>query len=162
MKIFHHLTEMTLAATCLLAVACSGRATAPSPPSPGRTAPPASSVVQTPATPVVSSTPVTVLATVTPATQSATATATTAATPPAAATATPPAAEATEEVEECRKACHAVDLNSLFGLGAKHLPANHAAYSVCLECHAALAKPALPATHLGRQDAACRLCHLAK
>jgi hypothetical protein len=66
------------------------------------------------------------------------------------------------EVEECRKACHAIDINALFGLGAKRQPANHKTYTVCLECHAPLAKPALPATHLGRQDAACPLCHLVK
>jgi len=67
-----------------------------------------------------------------------------------------------EDEEECRKACHRVDINSLFGLGARHQPASHKAYTTCLECHAPLAKPALPATHAGRQDAACPLCHLAK
>jgi hypothetical protein len=74
----------------------------------------------------------------------------------------PTAVAAIEDEEECRKACHRVDINSLFGLGAKHQPASHKAYTTCFECHAPLAKPALPATHAGRQDAACPLCHLAK
>ena len=74
----------------------------------------------------------------------------------------PTAVAVIEDEEECRKACHRVDVNSLFGLGAKHQPASHKTYTTCLECHAPLAKPALPATHAGRQDAACPLCHLAK
>jgi hypothetical protein len=74
----------------------------------------------------------------------------------------PTAVAEIEDEEECRKACHRIDVNSLFGLGAKHQPVNHKAYTTCLECHAPLAKPALPATHAGRQDAACPLCHLAK
>jgi len=88
------------------------------------------------------------------------------ATPSIVATAIPSVAPATvveiEDEEECRKACHRIDVNSLFGLGAKHQPASHKAFTTCLECHAPLAKPALPATHAGRQDAACPLCHLAK
>ncbi|MGC8780586.1 MAG: hypothetical protein ACP5UQ_06945 [Anaerolineae bacterium] len=70
--------------------------------------------------------------------------------------------EAADDEEECRKACHTIDLNALFGLGARHQPTNHKGYTVCLECHAALTRPALPATHLGRQDPACPLCHLNK
>ncbi|MEJ5200498.1 MAG: hypothetical protein WHX53_16385 [Anaerolineae bacterium] len=72
------------------------------------------------------------------------------------------AVDAVDDEEECRKACHAIDLNALFGVGAKRQPANHKGYTTCLECHAGLTTPALPATHVGRQDPACPLCHLVK
>jgi len=59
-------------------------------------------------------------------------------------------------------ACHEIDINELFKVGAKHQPANHKGYATCLECHATLTKPALPATHLGRLDPACIMCHTEK
>jgi hypothetical protein len=102
--------------------------------------------------------PVASTATVLPPTVSASLTAAV----PAIPTVVPTAVAAVDDEEECRKACHEIDINSLFGLGAKHQPLSHKAYPTCLECHAPLAKPALPASHLGRQDAACPLCHLAK
>ena len=77
----------------------------------------------------------------------------------------PPSATATsipvavDDEEECRKACHKIDINALFGSGAKNQPGTHRAYTTCLECHVTLAKPPLPATHLGRLDAACPACH---
>ncbi len=60
----------------------------------------------------------------------------------------------------CRDACHEPDPNELMFLGAKSRPADHKGYTTCLSCHATPAQPPLPATHLGRQDAACILCHL--
>ena len=68
------------------------------------------------------------------------------------------AAPAPDELD-CMGACHEIDINELFGAGAKPQPANHRGRTTCLSCHATLAKPALPATHLGRLDAACNGCH---
>jgi len=78
-------------------------------------------------------------------------------TPAPTATAAPASAEI-----DCMGACHELDINELFGAGAKPQPATHTGRTTCLECHATLAKPALPATHLGRLDAACSGCHLAR
>jgi hypothetical protein len=66
------------------------------------------------------------------------------------------------EEEDCMGACHIPDTNDLIGAGAKPQPPSHKGYTTCLGCHATLAKPALPATHTGRLDAACIVCHLAK
>ena len=63
---------------------------------------------------------------------------------------------------DCMGACHEVDINELFGPGVKPQPASHKGRTACLECHATLAKPALPSTHLGRLDAACTGCHKSK
>jgi hypothetical protein len=68
------------------------------------------------------------------------------------------AAPATDELD-CMGACHEIDINDLFGAGAKAQPAHHRGHTTCLACHATLAKPALPATHAGRLDAACSGCH---
>ena len=80
---------------------------------------------------------------------------TTAATPTG--VATPAAAEL-----DCMGACHELDINELLGAGAKPQPPSHKEYMTCLECHTTLAKPALPASHVGRLDPACIECHLAK
>ncbi len=61
--------------------------------------------------------------------------------------------------EDCMAACHVPDPNDYFGAGAKPLPANHTDRTTCLNCHTAESAPALPATHTGRLDAACRGCH---
>lgn len=148
---------LMLVTMSLLIAACAPRATPTA--SPTQTAAPVVATVGMRGTPGPSA-PV--------ATQPGTATATRVitATPKVAATAkptsSPTVAAVVDDEEECRKACHRIDINSLFGVGAKHQPANHKAYTTCLECHAPLAKAALPATHLGRQDAACPLCHLIK
>ena len=63
---------------------------------------------------------------------------------------------------DCMGACHEIDINERFGAGVKLQPATHKGRTACLECHATLAKPALPSTHLGRLDAACSGCHHAQ
>lgn len=63
---------------------------------------------------------------------------------------------------DCMALCHVPNPNELLGAGAPPLPADHKAYTACLECHATLATPALPADHAGRLDAACGVCHLAE
>ena len=68
------------------------------------------------------------------------------------------AAPAADELD-CMGACHEIDINDLFSAGAKPQPVHHQGRTTCLSCHATLAKPALPATHLGRLDAACSGCH---
>ncbi len=76
------------------------------------------------------------------------------------ATASPTATqEAASFEEDCMALCHIPDPNEFFAAGAKPLPATHASRTTCLECHAAEAAPALPATHLGRLDESCRTCH---
>jgi cytochrome b subunit of formate dehydrogenase len=44
---------------------------------------------------------------------------------------------------------------------AKAQPTDHAGRMVCVACHAALPKPAMPADHAGRTDATCAACHKA-
>jgi hypothetical protein len=88
------------------------------------------------------------------------------------AAAAPSAAPAPEDDEmACRALCHIPDPNEFFGVGAKRQPPSHQERTTCLECHAAPptpvaattpAAPAVPATHLGRQNAACVGCHLTK
>ncbi|MCX7668860.1 MAG: hypothetical protein N2439_02150, partial [Anaerolineae bacterium] len=145
------LALLTVVLVGIVSAACTPRhwptATAPS------STPSASATVQRTAAPLA---PMAAPAATEP--PSATATPTLA---PAAASAVAVAA-AVDDEEECRKACHTIDISALFGRGAKHLPANHQGYTTCLECHAALTTPALPATHRGRQDPACPLCHLSK
>ena len=156
MKMNQPRTWSLLVLTTLMIAACTSRATPAV--SPTQTAMPIAATESVSPTPVLRAT-----ATVAPGTAPALKDT---ATPSIVATAIPTIAPAMvveiEDEEECRKACHRVDVNSLFGLGAKHQPASHKAYTTCLECHTPLAKPALPATHAGRQDAACPLCHLAK
>ncbi|MCX6030280.1 MAG: hypothetical protein NT169_13425 [Chloroflexi bacterium] len=88
------------------------------------------------------------------------------------ASATPMAtpAPADEEID-CMGLCHIPDPNDDPGAGAKPLPPSHTGYTTCLECHAAPptpvaattpVAPVVSATHLGRLDAACRVCHLTK
>ena len=64
-----------------------------------------------------------------------------------------------EEEEDCMAACHIPDANESFAAGAKPQPASHAGRPTCLACHATLVKPALPATHVGRLDVSCAVCH---
>ena len=81
----------------------------------------------------------------------------------ASSTAEPTAAAAPASAEiDCMGACHEVDVNEVFGAGAKPQPASHEGRTTCLACHATLAKPVLPSSHLGRLDAACSGCHLVK
>lgn len=149
----HHIQIIVLAALGLLSVACTARGLPAALPTP--TAWPAATTTPTPTTSAPTTAPVGLPTTVVVA---ATAT-------PLSATPTlgPAVAEAAaDEEEECRQACHTIDIHALFGLGARPQPADHRGYTVCLECHAALPEPKLPTTHLGRQDAACPLCHLLK
>ena len=116
----------------------------------------------TPYTGSVSSTPeptVTAVATteVKPTVMTAPPTGSASATPEPTATTAPASAEI-----DCMGACHEIDINELFSAGAKPQPASHKGRTTCLTCHATLAKPALPTTHLGRLDAACSGCHLPK
>jgi hypothetical protein len=116
----------------------------------------------TPYTGSVSSTPeptVTAVATteVKPTVMTAPPTGSASATPEPTATTAPASAEI-----DCMGACHEIDINELLGAGAKPQPASHKGRTTCLACHATLAKPALPTTHLGRLDAACSGCHLPK
>jgi hypothetical protein len=60
---------------------------------------------------------------------------------------------------ECRAMCHEPDPDELLTNGAKILPANHADHKTCLNCHGTPNAPALPATHTGRMDPSCRVCH---
>lgn len=64
------------------------------------------------------------------------------------------------EEEDCMAACHVPDANELFAAGAKPQPATHVKLTTCLNCHATLKTPALPATHTGRMDPACAECHV--
>ncbi len=67
--------------------------------------------------------------------------------------------EAASFEEDCMAICHVPDPNDYFGAGAKSLPTNHSDRTTCLACHTTASAPALPATHVGRLDAACRGCH---
>jgi hypothetical protein len=154
MKMNQSLACLMLALMIPMSAACASRANPAV--SPTQTAMPIAATATASPTPMVRATPIAAPGTAPASSDSAT--------PSSVATATPTAAPTLvveiEDEEECRKACHRIDVNSLFGLGARHQPASHKAYTTCLECHAPLAKPALPATHAGRQDAACPLCHL--
>jgi len=66
----------------------------------------------------------------------------------------------TVEEEDCMAACHVPNPNDNIAAGAMQQPSTHADRTACLECHATLEKPALPATHAGRLDASCAICHL--
>lgn len=83
------------------------------------------------------------------------------ATPIAAASASSSSSEQVIFVDEstCMDICHISDPNEHVADGAKPQPANHQGRTTCLACHATLDKPALPATHVGRMDAACAECH---
>ncbi len=61
--------------------------------------------------------------------------------------------------EDCMGACHIPDPNDFIAAGAMPQPENHAGRAMCLTCHATLDKPVLPATHVGRMDASCIVCH---
>ena len=80
---------------------------------------------------------------------------------PGAASAAPTAAavQPAAEEEDCMASCHIPDANEEFAAGAGPQPATHIARTACLSCHGALARPALPAGHLGRMDPSCALCH---
>lgn len=149
----HPIRIIVWVALGLLSVACTARGLPAALPTPtawpaATTAPAPTAPAPTAPAPTDRPTAIVVAATATPLT----------ATP----TPGPAVTEAVDDEEECRQACHTIDIHALFGLGAKHQPADHRGYTVCLECHATLPEPKLPATHLGRQDAACPLCHLLK
>lgn len=61
--------------------------------------------------------------------------------------------------EDCMAACHIPDPNENIAAGAKPQPASHAGRTTCLVCHATQAQPAMPATHNGRLDPSCTVCH---
>jgi hypothetical protein len=69
------------------------------------------------------------------------------------------AAAATEEEEDCMAGCHTPSVNDLLDAGAADQPADHAGRVACLSCHSNLAQPSLPATHAGRMDPSCAVCH---
>jgi hypothetical protein len=79
---------------------------------------------------------------------------------------TPPAVPASPDVtvipaeeEDCMAGCHIPDPNEFIGAGAMPQPASHIGRTTCLTCHATLAQPAMPATHTGRLDPSCTVCH---
>ncbi len=74
-------------------------------------------------------------------------------------TLTPVAVENGEE--DCMAGCHIPDPNEHIADGAVAQPASHAGRSTCLTCHATAVAPvpALPATHRGRLDPSCAVCH---
>lgn len=61
--------------------------------------------------------------------------------------------------EDCMAACHLPDPNEHIADGAMPQPASHLDRTTCLNCHTTAAAPALPATHLGRLDPSCTVCH---
>jgi hypothetical protein len=74
--------------------------------------------------------------------------------------ATPTSEPLPELVEDCMGACHFPEPSETFATGANPQPADHKGRTTCLDCHATLAKPVLPATHTGRMNPSCTLCHL--
>lgn len=63
------------------------------------------------------------------------------------------------EEEDCMAGCHIPDPNEFIGAGAMPQPASHTGRTTCLTCHATQTQPALPATHAGRLDPSCTVCH---
>lgn len=76
-------------------------------------------------------------------------------------TLTPVTVAVVNDEEDCMAGCHLPDPNEHIADGAVAQPASHAGRSTCLSCHAAAVAPvpALPATHLGRLDPSCAVCH---
>ncbi|MBI5301416.1 MAG: hypothetical protein HY868_04695 [Chloroflexi bacterium] len=66
---------------------------------------------------------------------------------------------APEDDGDCMAGCHIPDPNEEFANGAAPQPADHKEYKTCVECHVKITKPVYPATHVGRMDPACPLCH---
>ena len=66
----------------------------------------------------------------------------------------------TVEEEDCMAACHVSNPNDDIAAGAMPQPSTHVNRTSCLECHTTLDKPALPATHAGRMNPSCIVCHL--
>jgi hypothetical protein len=66
----------------------------------------------------------------------------------------------TVEEEDCMAACHISDAGDDIAAGAMPQPPTHVNRTSCLDCHATLDKPALPATHVGRLNPSCVVCHL--
>ncbi|MBI4789849.1 MAG: hypothetical protein HY782_22680 [Chloroflexi bacterium] len=99
--------------------------------------------------------------TVTPSPMAVPPTATPLATPSP--TAVPPTATPVPQVvdeEDCMAGCHIPDPNEHIADGAAPQPASHIGRATCLVCHAAPEKPPLPATHKGRLDPSCKVCHV--
>ena len=61
--------------------------------------------------------------------------------------------------EDCMAGCHSPDPNENIAAGAQPQPASHAGRTTCLVCHATQTQPAMPATHNGRLDPSCTVCH---
>lgn len=77
-----------------------------------------------------------------------------------AATSVPPSATVIPvDEEDCMAGCHPPDPNENIAAGANPQPASHAGRTACLVCHATQAQPTLPATHTGRLDPSCTVCH---
>lgn len=62
-------------------------------------------------------------------------------------------------VDECMGSCHIDNPLDYYDAGAAPQPADHKGRTACLECHATMTEPSLPATHLGRLDPGCVTCH---
>jgi len=71
-----------------------------------------------------------------------------------------PTVVASQDEEDCMAGCHVPDANESYAEGAKPQPATHVNLTTCLNCHATLQTPSLPASHLGRLDPSCATCHL--
>lgn len=63
------------------------------------------------------------------------------------------------EEEDCMAGCHPPDPNEHIADGAVVQPVSHVGRTTCLTCHASPSRPALPASHLGRMDPSCAVCH---
>ena len=70
-----------------------------------------------------------------------------------------PVLQAVEE-EDCMAACHVPNATDNIAAGAMLQPSTHVNRTDCLGCHATLDKPALSATHVGRLNPSCVVCHL--
>ncbi len=64
------------------------------------------------------------------------------------------------EEEDCMAACHISDAGGDIAAGAMPQPVTHINRTSCLDCHATLDKPALPANHAGRLNPSCVVCHV--
>ena len=81
------------------------------------------------------------------------------ATPTAPAVVTSTAVAAAAEEEDCMGECHIPDPNDSIAAGAMPQPPTHIGRTTCLSCHSTLTDPILPATHVGRLDPSCTVCH---
>ncbi len=79
-------------------------------------------------------------------------------TPVAAVAAVSTATPVPPEEEDCDAPCH--QPGGDYFSPAMNQPADHVERTTCLNCHASANQPPLPASHLGRLDHSCTVCHL--